>query len=106
MIVIPTPADGYPITRMSIALSGATYMLWWFWNERDSAWYFDMDDVDGNPVVRSARVVLYADLLRGADPTYRPPYAIAVIDPTGGVEEPTQETLGKRFKVLYLEPST
>jgi len=106
MLIIPTPTNGTPNTRMRVALSGATYEVQWRWNARDSAWYFGMWDPSGEPLVSGVRVVLNVDLLAGVAPSdRRPPHPIVVVDPSGGTTEPTRETLGATIQVVYAEPA-
>jgi hypothetical protein len=107
MRLIPTPTAGFPHSRMSVPLSGATYRIRWLWNQRDGAWSFSMWDPSGSPLVLGVRVVVGVDLLAAAPRgDRRPPYPIVVVDPSRSGTEPTRETLGSRFKVVYAEPST
>lgn len=103
MIKLPGPTS--PLTYARVALSGATYALEWKWNERDSAWYFGMDDPSGEPLVRSVRVVLNVDLLNGVPQSdRRPPYGLWVFDPQARGVEPTFTSLAESLAILYAEP--
>jgi hypothetical protein len=107
MRLVPTPSQGSPHSRMSVALSGATYRIAWAWNERDRTWSFSMWDPSGAPLVQGVRVVLGVDLLAWAPAgDRRPPYPIVVIDPSKTYAEPGRDTLGTRVKVVYMEPGS
>lgn len=103
MQYLPTPNQVAHL-RYNVDLSGASYGVAFVWNERDGAWYFHLDGPSGDPVVRGVRVVLNTDLLRSVSGDDRPPYALWVIDPTGGVTEPDYVTISGPVRILYDEP--
>lgn len=104
MEYLPTP-NNVAYLRYNVDLSGASYGIRFMWNERDSAWYFSMDDPSGDPAVSSVRVVLNTDLLNAVPfDGRRPPYGIWCIDPTNGTSEPTYETIAGPVAIVYVEP--
>ena len=38
-------------------IDGREYLLRFLWNDRASAWYLDINDQDGNPIVNGVRLV-------------------------------------------------
>lgn len=103
MVILPPPQGAH--TRMSLSLSGATYVVAWDWNERDGAWAFSMDDPSGEPLVAGVRVVLNIDLLAYAPAgDRRPPYALVVVDPSEKGRHPGFDSLGSDVVVVYTEP--
>ncbi len=90
---------------MQVALSGATYGIEYRYNDRDSAWYFSMDDPSGEPLISGVRCVLNVDLLESVPASVRrPPYGIWVFDPSESGVEPTFDSFGKSVVLFYPEP--
>lgn len=101
-LIVPTPANGYPDETVRVSLDGQSYSIRWLWNGREGVWAFSIADADGAAIQSGVRVVLNANLLEWTSDPRAPGGAIMVVDPTGGTEDPTLETLGQRVQIVYL----
>ena len=52
----PATNNGYDFFTEQITLSGAQYVLSFVWKSRMRAWYVDIADVNGTPLVQGTRV--------------------------------------------------
>lgn len=71
------------------------------WNDRDQAWYFDLLDETGDPIVSGLKIVLGVLLGRRCrDPRF-PSGAIFASDLSNSNREATLTDLGVRVKLYY-----
>jgi hypothetical protein len=102
MVTIPVSTD--PIFTQVTTLSGQDFVFTFEWNTRESAWYFDLADQDGNPITVSRKVVVNAPLItRCVDPR-RPKGLLWANDTSGSDTDPQQFDFGTRVHLIYIEP--
>lgn len=88
---------------LSIALDGVVYTLRFLWNRRDSAWYMDVGDEDGVPILNSIKVVVDFPIgARCRDERWPPGLFLAVDTSTLRADAGLHE-LGDRVQLLYFE---
>jgi hypothetical protein len=102
---IPVRNDGYPSHDIDVELEGSIYNLFFWWNERESAWYFSLADSDGVDIVSSQKIVADWDLLRLVTDERRPPGSLFAVDTAEG-GDPGQYELGSRVLITYVESSS
>lgn len=102
MIVLGGP-EGYPHVNLTVSLSGSSWVIKWFWNDRDRTWSFSMDDPSGDPLIEGVRVVPDVDLLHWAPADRRPPHALLVVDPSRTAPHITRENLGSVYQIVYTQ---
>lgn len=101
-LVLPTRTD-VPIYSFGVDLEGVTYQFTFRWNSRDASWYFDLADVEGNPLLSGRKVVLGAFLLARFRTAGLPPGEIQAVDTSGANVEAGIDELGARVQLLYFE---
>ena len=99
---IPLSTD--PLFVQTTALSGRDYVFNFAWNARESAWYFDMADQDGDPILLSIKVTVGFPLGARCLDTRMPPGVLMAVDLTGQDLDPELEDLGTRVRLMYIEP--
>lgn len=99
---IPLEQD-FPEFVQQTQLDGITYTLRFHWNEREESWYFELGDVDDNPVVASRKVVADWPLLHREQSEDKPPGSIWAIDLTGEGQPPGLNDLDERVIILYFD---
>lgn len=104
VLVMPTRTD-LPHYSFSIELEGVTYGFEFRWNLRDSAWYFDISDSSGTPLITGRKVALGAPLLRRFVLPGLPPGELVAYDSSGKGQEAGIDELGARVLLLYWESS-
>ena len=81
-----------PYWNQQVDLEDTTYTFTFRWNDRESAWYFDIDEQDGSAIVRGQKILPFVDLLtRWADS--RLPTGKLLVDAVDSNERPTRESL-------------
>lgn len=101
-LVLPTsPADTSYFFR--VTLEGVNYAFRVFWNTREGAWYFDINDDAGEPIVSGQKVTVDWPLLVNVVDARRPPGDLVALDTTIDGGEPAREDFGARVKFLYTE---
>lgn len=86
---------GVPAFRELVTLSGADFILDVTFNDRDSAWYLSVSDVDDAPIVEGVKIVLGLPLLRNCVDVRRPLGDFIAIDTSSaGAEAVTVDDLG------------
>lgn len=101
-LVLPTRTD-VPLYSFTTQLEGVTYGFTFRWNGRDSAWYFDLSDSDGNPLLSGRKVVLGAFLLARFRTPGLPPGEMQAVDTSGANVDAGLDELGARVQLLYIE---
>jgi hypothetical protein len=103
MIVIPIEA-GLPNQEMNIALDGVSFVLRFFWNERDESWYWELFDGARAPIWCGARIATGALLLQQCVAPNRPKGELVAIDTRGKDLDPTLDDFGEDglVKLMYL----
>lgn len=76
------------------------------WNERDSAWYFDMYDANGGPMALGVKVVLGAYLGRQSPHPWFSENVLAAIDTTLSNVDPGFDDLGTRVLIQHYTADT
>ncbi len=99
--IIDTPSGDYFYAEQ-VNLDGATYTIGFYWNVRASAWFFDIDDPSGNPIVHGLRVTAGRILLRQSVNPAQPPGQFYIYDTSGGDVDPGINDLGTRVLVVYI----
>lgn len=84
-------------------LEGSLYTFELYWNQRASAWFVSVADVDGQPIVSGRKVVLGAQLLGRAVRPAGPPGLLIAIDTSGASLEPGIADLGGRVQLVYFD---
>lgn len=87
--------------RFSTTLNDVDYTFDVRWNERDEAWYFDMLDASGEPIVLGVKIVLGAYLGRQSAHPFFKTNVIAAIDTTLEERDATFDDLGVRVLVQH-----
>jgi hypothetical protein len=100
-LVLPNVVD-VPHYTFSTELDGVTFRFEFRWNDRASAWFMSLRDVNGNDLVVGRRVVVGFPLLtRFSDPRL-PKGDLNAVDTTGTGTEPGINDLGGRVKLIYM----
>ncbi len=102
ILTIPTRTD-LGSYRFTIELDEAVYELVFAYNNRDSHWYFDLYDEEGNLLRAGLKAVTNWPLLRLDKSNDRPPGDIFAIDPTDEDIEAGLEDLGDSVTLTYVE---
>jgi hypothetical protein len=86
---------------MQVNLDGVTYTMQMRWNNRASAWFFDILDEDAQNVLAAGiRMVVDFPLnLYKAD--RKPPGMLLAMDSSGAGAEPGADELGDRVQLVY-----
>lgn len=85
-------------------LSGSDFIFTFSWNAREGAWYFDLADQDGVPILLSIKITVNWPFgARCLDPRM-PPGILAAVDLTEQDLDPELEDLGNRVRLMYIEP--
>ena len=104
MIALPTVTDS-PHYTFSIDLDAKTYVFNFRWNDRDAAWFFDVELLDGSRLATARKIVLNVPLLAALGDPRLPPGALIALDlnDAGGVATPPNiDELGARVRLYYL----
>lgn len=93
------PSD--PNYRFSTALGDATYIFDVRWNESDSAWYFDMLEVDETPIVTGAKIVLGTYFGRRSTHPFFISNILTAVDTGADNLDPGYDDLGTRVEIWH-----
>lgn len=104
--VIPFSSDN-PYYEFTTTINNASYRFVVRWNVRESAWYFDVLEIDNTPIVNSVKVVLGCYLGRHTiHPLFRTGVFVAFdlgTDENRGVaRDATIDDFGTRVQVMRL----
>lgn len=107
MAFIELPTFNDPANfRYTIELDGVVFELSFIFNTRDSHWYVDILDADGNQLRSGVKLVTGMALLRKWSDRARPPGELFMIDPSNQDREATLETIGQEVFLNYVEQSS
>lgn len=91
-----------PHYTFSTVISDNTYLFEVRWNARDAAWYMDVAEQDGAPIVTGVKVVLGANLARRANHKLFTLGAFVAMDTSRTGVDATLDDLGTRVQVVYM----
>ena len=96
-------SPGVPFFRQRTQLDGRDYLLSFFWNEREEAWYLQLDDEAGVPIAAGIKLVLDWPLIGRVADARRPPGSLMAVDPSGNPARPGLQDLGTRVQLVYAD---
>ncbi len=99
-VLLPVFQDGARF-QFACELETITYTFTFRWNERDSAWFMDMGDGAGTPIVTGIKVSLNLDLLAQTRATGLPTGLLMAFDTSDTDTEAGFADLGLRVKIYY-----
>lgn len=102
-VQIPLPADSDHFD-FTVELDGVTYGFEWLWSYRDAAWYFSVNDVNGNVIVSHRKAVVTFPLLERFRREDLPPGTLLLQDTSRQLRDPTLTDLGSRVLLYYYSP--
>lgn len=94
-----------PNQEFSVPLDGVTFILRFFWNERDESWYWELYDSARVAIWCGARIAVGQPLLRQCVNASRPAGELVVVDTSNEDEDPGLDDLGDapaRVQIHYL----
>lgn len=94
-----------PEYRFRTALGDTTYIFDVRWNERDSAWYFDMLEVDETPILLGCKIVLGTYFGRRSAHTFFSDNIIGAVDTGQDNLDPGFDDLGTRVEIWHYTAS-
>lgn len=99
---IPTRTD---VTRYRqiVDLEGTSFVFDFNFNSREGFWYFDLLDINEDPIKVGIKVVVGFPLLRLVRDARRPLGEVTAIDTTNSGKEAGQTDLGEEVVLLYTE---
>lgn len=103
MISILPFQPSIPNYRFETILNDLPYVFDVRWNERDSAWYFDLYEEDTHPIELGIKVVIGTYLGRTSTHPLFARGVLAVIDTSGAYEDAGFDDLGTRVEVRYYD---
>jgi hypothetical protein len=106
MITIPVYPQVSARWITSIELDGIQYTLRFDWSTRESLWYMDILDLDGNAILTSICLLpSYYLLAQYIGVPNIPPGEFILLDEESNIDTAivTYDNLGDRFKLNYLE---
>lgn len=105
-IALPCRAD-LPRYAFRIELDGKVYAFSFDYNDREGAWFMSISDDADAAIVTGVRVITGTPLLDFlvSQKTRLPPGLLYVVDTENGGEDPGQNDLGLRHKLVYMPVS-
>ena len=100
--VVPT-TPGLPFYNQITTLDGVAYQLVFHWNGRDEHWYLDINNIAGEAIVPSIKIVCNFPLLRHVTTISAPPGELYAYDGTGQDIDPGLDDFGTRIELLYYD---
>lgn len=97
---LPIDPEGARFT-FGVELEGVSYTIGFRWNDRDGAWYMEVGDGQGTPLVVGVKVVINTMLLGRRTTAGLPTGDFLAIDTGGGNIDAAFEDLGRRVQVAY-----
>jgi hypothetical protein len=104
VVTFPMRAD-LPSYGFQLELEGRSYGFVFRWNERESAWYFDVLDGDGELLRSGLKIVLDFPLFLRARSSAMPPGQLFAVDTGATGLDPGLNELGARVQLVYYESS-
>ena len=102
VLVIPTRSD-LDNYKFTIDLEGLTYGFEFHYNGRMQKWVFDLTQEDGTPILQSTPVYVNQLPLQRFQTELKPPGEILFLDTSGANLDPTEDDLGTRVLMMYIE---
>lgn len=99
MAVLALPTFSDPFYSYTITLEGKPYLFEFRYNQRESAWYLDVAEVDGTVLVRGVKLVCGINLLRRFADVRLPPGLLTCIANGADKSTPGLEDLGEDRRV-------
>lgn len=88
-------------------LDGVEYLLEFIWSDRESCWYLNISDQDGNQLACLVRLIVSWSLLRRFSDARLPPGALFCLDLSNtNVDIQAMSDLGTRVSLIYAEAGT
>jgi hypothetical protein len=89
--------------RITTTIGSSKYQFDVRWSDRDSAWYFDLSDAAGAPIIKGSKITLgaYIGRLGATVPPLRDGILVA-LDLSRSGQEATFDDLGTRVQVRYV----
>lgn len=103
-VTLPLRSD-LPHFDVQVTLDELTYTLEFRWNGRDSAWYMDVRDENGEPIQNGVKVVVDMPLGKRTRNQDFPKGYFFAVDSSGEQLDPGLEDLGDRVQIYYFEES-
>jgi hypothetical protein len=88
---------------INVELDGVEYILKYFYNSREDAWYYDILDVGGSVIHHGIKAVSNFPMLRLSSDLRGPPGELMAIDTTETGIEATRENLGTDVSFVYMD---
>lgn len=102
MAIILPFVPSIPFYEFGTTLDNVEYIFNVRWNGRDEAWYFDVNESDGTPIVRGVKVVLGGYLGRWVEhPLFREGVLVAV-DLSDAGQDAGFDDFGTRVVVMRM----
>lgn len=102
-VVIPLSSDTDHFS-FTVELDGTTYGFEWLWSYRDSAWYFSIDDANGNRLLSHRKAVVSFPLLSRFQIAALPKGTLMLQDTSRQLADPGLTDLGNRVLLVYFSP--
>ncbi len=99
MFVVPI-VQSVPNQEMAVALDGVTFILRFFWNDRDESWYWELYDSARVPIWRGARIATGVPLLKQCVASNRPAGELVAIDTRGKDLDPVLDDFHEDGEVI------
>lgn len=93
-----------PFFEVATTIDGKQYIFNVRWNDRDGAWYFDLLDETGDPIMSGIKMVLGVLLGRRCVDPRKPNGALFMSDLSNANRDATLTDLGTRVK-MYFRPA-
>jgi len=94
-----------PNQLFSVPLDGVTFVMHFFWNERDESWYWELFDSEQAPIWSGSRIAVGESLLEQCVSDRRPAGALVVIDTSRADSDPGLDDFGddpSRVQIHYV----
>jgi len=106
LLTIPVQAMN-PSQRIRVTLDGRVFLFRFWWNQRISRWFFDLETESGTVLLLAKGLCVGADALRQVRARPEAPQgALTVLDTTGKFLEPSLANIGGTHRVLYFSDTS
>jgi hypothetical protein len=95
--------SGTPQFVQQASLDGVVYTLDFYYNTREDSWYFNLLDVERNPIIMGRKMVADWPLLQRSRSASKPPGELYVIDNSGAGLDPSLDDFGDRVSLVYAD---
>lgn len=103
---IPIPSHNAKWSE-TVTMDGTVYRLTFNWNTRIQAWYMQIAEQDGSPIVSGIKLLPMISLLQRHKDARLPPgvlFSYDVIE-AGTAAAPSKSQLGSKMKLFYIGQS-